>query len=105
VLAGNEDYLRVEVVYAASHEGARHLDDVLARRTRLSIETWDRGVTSAPEAASLMAGVLGWSAEDVEREVGRYVARVAAERESQEQTDDSAADAARLAAPDLIRLV
>ena len=43
-LAGAEDYLRVEVVYAASHEGARHLDDVLARRTRISIETWDRGV-------------------------------------------------------------
>ena len=105
VLAGNEDYLRVEVVYAASHEGARHLDDVLARRTRLSIETWDRGVKSAPEAASLMAGVLGWSPEDVEREIGRYVARVAAERDSQEQVDDSAADAARLAAPDLIRLV
>ena len=43
-LPGAEDYLRVEVVYAATHEGARHLDDVLARRTRISIETWDRGV-------------------------------------------------------------
>ena len=46
-LEGSEDYLRVEVVYAASHEGARHLDDVLARRTRLCIETWDRGLASA----------------------------------------------------------
>jgi len=45
-LAGAPDYLRAEAVYAASHEGARHLDDVLARRTRISIETLrprDRG--------------------------------------------------------------
>ena len=102
VLTGNEDYLRVEVVYAASHEGARHLDDVLARRTRLSIETYDRGVLAAPEAARLMAPVLGWSDEQVSHEIARYEARVAAERASQEQPDDSAADAARLAAPDLV---
>ena len=25
-----------------THEGARHLDDVLTRRTRISIEAWDR---------------------------------------------------------------
>ena len=34
---------QVEVWYAAAHEGALHLDDVLARRTRISIETFDRG--------------------------------------------------------------
>ena len=44
---GADDYLRVEVVYAATHEGARHLEDVLARRTRISIEAWDRGVGAA----------------------------------------------------------
>ncbi len=99
-LAGNEDYLRVEVVYAGLAEGARHLDDVLARRTRLSIESWDRGVGSAPEAAELLGGVLGWSPADREREVAHYLARVAAERASQEADDDAAADAARLAAPD-----
>ncbi len=43
-----DDYLRAEVVYAASHESARHLDDVLTRRTRISIETFDRGTRSAP---------------------------------------------------------
>ena len=30
-------------IYGASHEGALHLDDLLARRTRISIETFDRG--------------------------------------------------------------
>jgi glycerol-3-phosphate dehydrogenase len=49
-LAGADDYLRAEVVYAASHEGARHLDDVLARRTHASIETWDRGLSAAEDA-------------------------------------------------------
>ena len=39
-LAGAPEYLKVEAVYAASHEGALHLEDVLTRRTRISIETW-----------------------------------------------------------------
>ncbi len=101
-LEGSEDYLRVEVVYAASHEGARHLDDVLARRTRLSIETWDRGLTSAEPAARLMGEVLGWDEEQVQREVAAYRARVAAERASQEQPDDESADHARLAAKEVV---
>ena len=46
-LEGAEDYLAAEVVYAVTHEGARHLDDVLTRRTRISIETFDRGVHAA----------------------------------------------------------
>src|SRR6202522_2097101 len=42
-LPGADDYLQVEALYAVTHEGARHLDDVLARRTRISIEAWDGG--------------------------------------------------------------
>ncbi|HEX5535219.1 MAG TPA: glycerol-3-phosphate dehydrogenase/oxidase [Actinomycetales bacterium] len=99
-----EDYLAAEVVYAATHEGARHLDDVLTRRTRVAIETWDRGVSSAPHAAALMAGVLGWSEGQVAREVSHYLARVEAERASQQQHDDETADAARLGAPDIVPL-
>ena len=38
-LEGADDYLAAEVVYAVTHEGARHLDDVLTRRTRISVET------------------------------------------------------------------
>ena len=68
-LAGTEDYLRAEVVYAVTHEGARHLDDVLTRRTRISIETFHRGTSSAEETARLMGGALGWSDEQRERDV------------------------------------
>jgi glycerol-3-phosphate dehydrogenase len=101
---GAEDYLCAELLYAASHEGARHLEDVLTRRTRISIETFDRGVTAAPVAARLMAGVLGWTEEQTAREVENYRLRVAAERASQEQPDDETADAARLGAPDVVPL-
>ncbi|GAA2606478.1 glycerol-3-phosphate dehydrogenase/oxidase [Paractinoplanes durhamensis] len=103
-LDGAEDYLRAEIVYGADHEGARHLEDMLTRRTRISIETFDRGVAAAPVAASLMAGVLGWTSEQTAREVERYHLRVKAERSSQEQPDDETADAARLGAPDVVPL-
>ena len=100
-LPAADDYLKAEIVYACTHEGARHLDDVLTRRTRISIETFDRGTRSARECAELMAGVLGWDADQIDREVEHYEKRVEAERESQLQPDDQAADAARLGAPDI----
>ncbi|ROP63205.1 glycerol-3-phosphate dehydrogenase/oxidase [Curtobacterium sp. ZW137] len=100
-LPGADDYIGAEVVYAASHEGALHLEDVLARRTRISIEAWDRGESAAPVAARLMAGVLGWDQEQTEAEVANYLKRVAAERESQLQPDDESADRVRLEAPDI----
>jgi glycerol-3-phosphate dehydrogenase len=94
-------YLKVEAVYAAAYEGALHLDDILARRTRISIETWDRGVAAATEVAALVAPVLGWGEGEIAREIEHYEKRVAAERESQNQPDDLSADAARLGAPDV----
>ena len=99
-LVGAPDYLQVEVVYAASHEGALHLEDVLARRTRISIEYPHRGVDTARAAAELMAPVLGWDAATIEREIAVYTARVEAERDAQTQPDDTAADASRAAAPE-----
>ena len=101
-LPGADDYIGAEVVYAASHEGAMHLDDVLARRTRISIEAWDRGVSAAPVAARLMGAVLGWDESQVTREVDFYLKRVTAERASQEQPDDESADRVRLEAPDVV---
>ncbi|BDZ44967.1 glycerol-3-phosphate dehydrogenase/oxidase [Naasia aerilata] len=102
-LPGADDYIEAEVVYAASHEGALHLEDVLARRTRISIEAWDRGVSAAPVAARLMAEVLGWDEARVDKEVQTYLRRVQAERESQLQPDDESADRVRLEAPDIVQ--
>jgi glycerol-3-phosphate dehydrogenase len=100
-LPGTDDRFGVEVRFAASHEGALHLDDVLTRRTRISIETADRGVSAAPVAAAIMASVLGWDDATVAREVDSYAKRVEAERESQQAVDDHTADARRLGAQDV----
>ncbi|KQV75935.1 glycerol-3-phosphate dehydrogenase [Aeromicrobium sp. Root344] len=101
-LTGADDYLRAEIVYAATHEGARHLDDAIARRTRISIETFDRGTDVAVEVAELMAGVLGWTKAQRDNEVDHYLKRVEAERESQTMPDDETADAARMGAEDVV---
>jgi glycerol-3-phosphate dehydrogenase len=100
-LTGAPEYLAAEVAYAALAEGALHLDDVLTRRTRISIETPHRGVESAAHAAEVMGDALGWDKAVREREVEHYLARVAAERQSQTMPDDLTADAARIGVPDV----
>ena len=101
-LGGAPDHIRAEAVYAAASEGALHLDDVLTRRTRTSIETFDRGLGAAQEVADLIAPVLGWTDEQKAKEVEHYRGRVAAERESQTMPDDATADSARMGAPDVV---
>ncbi|WP_285666440.1 glycerol-3-phosphate dehydrogenase/oxidase [Actinorhabdospora filicis] len=100
-LIGAPEYLAAEVVYAARAEAALHIDDVLARRTRISIETPHRGTETVEQVAALMGGELGWDDATRQREIGHYLARVAAERDSQTQPDDTTADAARLGALDV----
>jgi len=95
-----DEYLRAEIRYGASHEGALHLDDLLTRRTRVSIEVADRGVRAAPDTAECVADVLGWSPSRQAAEVDVYTGAVAAELRAQESPDDIAAVAARMLAPD-----
>ncbi len=97
-LPGEPEYLRAEAVYAVTHEGARHLDDVLTRRTRLSIEVRDRGLSAAPVVAELMAPHLGWTRADIDRELRQYRAAVAAALDAEGEPDDQSAEAARLRA-------
>ncbi len=98
---GESRYTLADVMYATTHEGALHLDDVLTRRTRVSIETKDRGVLVAARVADLMAAELGWDKATIQREIAHYTARVEAERDSQTRLDDETADAARMGAPDV----
>ncbi|HET8992371.1 MAG TPA: glycerol-3-phosphate dehydrogenase/oxidase [Rhodococcus sp. (in: high G+C Gram-positive bacteria)] len=93
-------YLQVEAVYAAFAEGALHLEDILARRTRISIEYPHRGVHCAEQVAHLVAPILGWNEASIDREVETYRARVEAEVDSQSRLDDESADALRAAAPE-----
>jgi glycerol-3-phosphate dehydrogenase len=92
---GGSDYLRAEAYYAASHEGALGLDDVLTRRLHVSIEIPDRGRDAADDVAATVSEALGWDRSAAEREVERYRQRVDAELAAEEQPDDQSADAAR----------
>jgi glycerol-3-phosphate dehydrogenase len=95
------DYLKAEAVYAVTHEGALHLEDVLRRRLRASMEEWDQGAAAAPEVAALVGPCLGWDAEAVKRETENYLGQVEAQREARREQDDAAAAAALRAAPAL----
>ena len=88
-------FLRAEVAWAVTHEGAAHLDDVLLRRVRLDIEHRDRGLGAAAEVLAVMAPLLGWSAAEVEAERTAYAERVAQIAAAEEDTSDAEA-AARL---------
>ncbi|GAB3939317.1 glycerol-3-phosphate dehydrogenase/oxidase [Corynebacterium tapiri] len=88
---GAEDYLKAEVHYAVTHEGARHIDDVLSRRLRVNMEYAHRGAESAEYVADVLAEHLEWSDEDKQRERSAFdgflKATLAAEREA---TDEQA---------------
>ena len=89
--------LRGEVAYACTHEGALHLEDVLARRTRLAIVAPDRGLEAAGPAAAVMAEALGWSPGRAREEAEAWRARVAADRAAEAEPDDARALAAHRA--------
>jgi len=98
-------YLAAEVVHAARHEGALHLDDVLARRTRISFENAERGVATAQIAGRLMSAELGWSPARLADEVRLWAERVDAERAANAAPEDSSADVARRAATDARQVI
>lgn len=92
-LEGAPEYLVAEVVYAARVEGALHVEDVLVRRTRVSMEYAHRGAESAAQVARILGAELGWDDRQVAAAAELYRTRVAAELRSQATTDDDQADA------------
>lgn len=99
-LAGAPQYLRAEITYAARFEGALHVDDALTRRTRIAIETADRGLAALEETAELLAAELGWSPTQESAEVERYRQRVAAERAAERLATEAEASDRRAMVPD-----
>ena len=68
---GRSALVAAEVVVAVEQEGARHLIDILHRRTMIGLEPgWGREIHR--EVAELAAPLLGWSADDVSREVAAH---------------------------------
>ena len=95
-IGGAGRYLKAEVAYAVTHEGARHLEDVMSRRTRADIETPDAGEVGAPAVAEVMAPLLGWVPTAVAAELDAYRRQVELGSRAASLTSDDG-DAARLA--------
>ena len=74
-------YLKAEVLHAASHEGALSVEDVLLRRTRISFEASDSGLSAADTVAEIIGETLGWKSADRKNSVQSF-AKVISEEES-----------------------
>ena len=103
-VAGAPAYLRVEIAYAVTHEGALHLDDVFMHRTRLNYEQADRGLGAIEEIADIVAPLLGWDAGTRAEEIAAYTARAEAEAAAELEPDDESAQRTRRSAPDITPL-
>ena len=65
-------YVKAEVVWAARHEMARTVEDVLARRTRALFLNGRAASEMAPAVADLMARELGWSEKTKHEQVAAF---------------------------------
>ncbi|MBX4365419.1 glycerol-3-phosphate dehydrogenase, partial [Mycobacterium tuberculosis] len=86
-----EQYLKIEIQRAATHEGALDLEDVMCRRTHLNYEQRDGGSAAAPEIARIMGDVLGWDEAERARQVDLYEQRRRAEHAALQENDEDTA--------------
>lgn len=101
-LAAAPQFLRAEVAWACTAEGALHLEDIFVARVRLNSESRDRGGSAVEEVAAIAAATLGWDDERTEREKENYRARIAAELAAEEAPDDASASKIRAQAPEIV---
>jgi glycerol-3-phosphate dehydrogenase len=66
-------YIGAELRYAALEEMAQTLDDVLARRTRASIQRARPTMDAALAAARLIAEDMGWDENQATEQASRFV--------------------------------
>ncbi len=78
----NLPYLNAEILYAVTHEGARSIDDVLSRRTRIAFEALDQGLSVIDDVAELIAPHLGWNVTQKTASIQEY--RAIVERQNTE---------------------
>ncbi len=98
-------YLRAEIVYAITHEGALHLDDLMMRRTRMVYEFVNEATDALPEVAAIAQAALGWSDEQTAHEVDLYRKRAAADVKAAQQHDDASASRERDKAQEIVPMV
>lgn len=69
-------YVKAEVVYACRHEMAMTPEDILSRRTSITLEDRQRGRGVVGEVAAVMAQELGWSLTQQEALTNDYLSEV-----------------------------
>jgi glycerol-3-phosphate dehydrogenase len=79
-LVEGEAPIAAEAVYCAQEEMAVHLDDLLARRTRLSLIDPQAGIGAGSRAAALMSDVHDWTSHDMDREIESHRMTIENER-------------------------
>lgn len=94
-IASAPEYLRAEIAFGVTHEGALHLEDMMCHRTRLTYEHRDRGLSVAKEIADIMGNLLGWDEGKRKAELGAYEARCRAEEAALEVYDEAEAQKIR----------
>jgi len=65
-------YIKAEIYYAASHEGALTVDDVISRRTRIAFEAESHGIKLAELISEIISPVLGWTNKERKASVSAY---------------------------------
>lgn len=94
-LEGAPEYLRADVAFAITHEGALHLEDILERRVRLSYTHADKGLSALQDIADLSAELLGWDEETKSKEMRNYTEICEAVEKAQETPSEPQAQAIR----------
>jgi glycerol-3-phosphate dehydrogenase len=74
-IAPDRETVEAEITYAVEHEQARHLDDVVFRRTGLGT-VGAFGDDALERCARLMAGPLGWTESELAREISATARRL-----------------------------
>ena len=91
-IPGAPTYVMAEALYAATHEGAAHLEDILHRRMRLGMEYDHRGVDSAEAVSTLVADAMGWDDKARRNEIEVFTMRVEAQKKAEKELTDEAAN-------------
>jgi len=73
-------YVWAEIEFAASHDLARTVEDVLARRVPLLLVSRDQGLSVCERVADMIGAQLAWSAEQRTHMLDEYRAEVALSR-------------------------
>jgi glycerol-3-phosphate dehydrogenase len=69
-----------EIEFAARHDLARTIEDVLARRVPLLLVSRDQGLGVCERVADTLSTLLGWTAAERARMLDSYRAEVAVSR-------------------------